>query len=247
MNVFKSIIVWLLGISYMVILFPLTLIIWLFVLPFDRERRIMHRMLVYQGLILSRAIPVWKIKIEGRDNALKGTTYIMISNHQSILDILLLNCLRYRFKWISKIENNKVPVLGWYLCMAGYITVDRGNKESKEEMLEKSYEVLNKGSSIMIFPEGTRSPDRQIGFFKRGAFQLALRANTPILPIIIEGTGDILPKHGLIFNSGQKIRIRVLKPVLPDFFGTDNPDDLAQNFHALMTRALKEIRDGHDT
>lgn len=243
MDVIKSIIVWLLGISYMVILFPVTFIIWLLVLPFDSDRRIMHGLLVYQGLILSHLMPIWKIKIEGRNKALKGTTYIIISNHQSILDILLLNCLRYRFKWISKIENNKVPVLGWYLRMAGYITVDRGNKESKEEMLEKSYQALKKGNSIMIFPEGTRSPDRQIGFFKRGAFQLALQTNTPILTIIIDGTGGILPKHGLIFSTGHKIRIRILDPVLPDYFGTDNPDDLALNFLSFMTLALKELRD----
>ena len=243
MDVLKSIIVWLLGISFMVIMFPVTFIIWLIVLPFDRNRIIMHWLLVYQGLILSRLIPIWKIYIEGREKAVKGTTYVIISNHQSILDILLINCLRYRFKWISKIENNKVLVLGWYLRMADYITVDRGNKESKEEMLEKSYQALKRGNSIMIFPEGTRSLNKQIGFFKRGAFQLAMKADRPILPIIIDGTGGILPKHGLIFNSGHKIRIRVLDPVLPESFDTDNPDGLAQNFNTFMTRALKELRD----
>ena len=111
----------------MVILFPLTFITWLLVLPFDKERSITHWLLVYQGLILSRLIPIWKIDIEGREKAVRGTTYVIISNHQSILDILLLNCLRYKFKWISKIENIKVPVLGLYLRMAGYITVNRDN------------------------------------------------------------------------------------------------------------------------
>ena len=89
--------------------------------------------------------------------------------------------------------------------MADYIIVDRGNEESKIEMLEKSYNCLKKGISIMIFPEGTRSADNEIGFFKRGAFQLALQANVPILPVLIDGTGDILPKHGLIFGSGHHI------------------------------------------
>jgi 1-acyl-sn-glycerol-3-phosphate acyltransferase len=245
MDIIKSLIVWLVGICYMVILFPLTFIIWLLVLPFDRERVVIHWLLVYQGLILSRLIPIWKIKIEGREKVVRGTTYIIISNHQSIIDVLFINCLRYKFKWISKIENIKIPVLGWYLRMAGYITVNRGNEESKVEMLEKSYKCLKRGISIMIFPEGTRSPDKEIGFFKRGAFQLAIQADVPILPVLIDGTGSILPKHGLIFGSGYHINIRVLDPIQPASFATDNPEDLAIKLSSLMTRELKELRARH--
>lgn len=242
MDVFKSLIVWIIGICYMVVLFPMTFIIWLLVLPFDRDRVVIHWLLVYQGMILSRLIPIWKIDVEGREKAVRGTTYVIISNHQSILDILLLNCLRYKFKWISKIENIKVPVLGWYLSMADYITVNRGNEESKAEMLEKSYRCLKRGTSIMIFPEGTRSPDKEIGFFKRGAFQLAIQADVPILPVLIDGTGGILPKHGLIFGGGYQIRIRVLDPVQPASFDNDNPEDLALKLSSLMTSELKELR-----
>jgi 1-acyl-sn-glycerol-3-phosphate acyltransferase len=150
--------------------------------------------------------------------------------------------LRYRFKWISKIENTSVPVLGWYLKMAGYITVDRGNDESKAEMLEKSYQCLKQGISIMIFPEGTRSVNGEIGFYKRGAFQLAIQTGIPILPIIIDGTTDILPKHGLKFGSGYKVKIKVLDPVKPSAFGTDNPDVLAGELNLLMKSELKTLR-----
>ncbi len=173
---------------------------------------------------------------------MKGTTYVIISNHQSILDILLINCLRYKFKWISKIENINLPVLGWYLRMADYIIVDRDNEESKIEMLEKSNNCLKKGISIMIFPEGTRSLNNKIGFFKRGAFQLALQADVPILPVLIDGTGGILPKHGLIFSSEYHIRIRILDPVYPASFGTDNPENLAQQLSLFMTSGLNELR-----
>jgi 1-acyl-sn-glycerol-3-phosphate acyltransferase len=226
----------------MVILFPLTFIIWLLVLPFDRERFVVHWILMYQSLILVKLMPIWKIKIEGREKAVKGTTYVIISNHQSLLDILLINCLRLRFKWISKIENIKLPFLGWYLRMAGYITIDRGNEESKMEMLEKSSGCLKRKISIMLFPEGTRSLNSNIGFFKRGAFQLALEAQVPILPILIDGTGGILPKHGLIFNSGHHIKIRVLDPVMPESFGTDNVDELAARFNSLLVDEMKKLR-----
>jgi 1-acyl-sn-glycerol-3-phosphate acyltransferase len=242
MNILLSIIVWLLGLSFLVIMFPLTFIIWLIVLPFDKKRALIHWLLVYQGVALSFMMPIWRVKTEGNEKVESGVTYIIISNHQSILDILLLSSLKLRFKWISKIENTRLPFIGWYLKMAGYITVDRGNSESKEEMLEKAFRCLKGGTSIMIFPEGTRSPDGQLGFFKRGAFQLALNTNLPVLPVLIDGTGGILPKHGLIFKGGHRIRIKVFDPVFPESFGTINPEDLALKFNKILASALNEMR-----
>jgi 1-acyl-sn-glycerol-3-phosphate acyltransferase len=197
---------------------------------------------MYLSKLLLFLIPIWTIRTEGKAKADKGTTYVIISNHQSLLDILIINSLLYKYKWVSKIENFKVPIIGWYLNMARYITVDRGNEESKTGMLDKSYNCLKNKTSIMIFPEGTRSTESEIGFFKRGAFQLAIQANTPILPILIDGTGGILPKHGMIFGSGHHIRIKVLDQVNPADFGTDNPDILALKFSTIMKSALKELR-----
>lgn len=242
MDVLKSIAVWLVGIVYMLLFFPVTFVIWLLVLPFDKERDIIHWILSWQSRILVWLLPIWKIRIEGREKGLKGTPFVIISNHQSIIDILLINCLRYRFKWISKIENMKLPVLGWYLRMADYIIINRGNKESKEEMMEKSFQYLKDGTSIMMFPEGTRSVDGEIGFFKRGAFQLAINAHVPILPVVLDGSGGVLPKHGLIFTTGHKIMIKVLDPVMPESFNTDDPDILSRNFSNFMIEALKELR-----
>lgn len=242
MDILKSIIVWIVGVGIIVLLFPVTFLVWLLALPFDRKRKAIHFMLIVHGMVLAYAVPIWKITIEGRKKAVKGTTYIIISNHQSILDILLINCLRYRFKWISKIENTKVPFVGWYLRMADYIVVNRGDKDSKEKMLEESYRWLREGISIMLFPEGTRSADNQIGFFKRGAFQLAIAAKVPILPVLIDGTGGVLPKHGLVFGGFHRITIRVLDPVPPEDFGTTDHDQLALKFQTMMTDALKELR-----
>jgi 1-acyl-sn-glycerol-3-phosphate acyltransferase len=198
--------------------------------------------LIYQSLIFVKIMPIWKIRTKGRRKTVKGTPYVLISNHQSILDILLINSLRYRFKWISKIENIKVPILGWYLLMADYIIIDRGNEESKEEMMEKSYQCLKRGTSIMMFPEGTRSVDGEIRFFKSGAFQLAINAKVPILPILIDGSGEVLPKHGLVFTIGHRIKIKVFDPVFPESFSTDDPDVLSLKFSNFMAGALKELR-----
>jgi 1-acyl-sn-glycerol-3-phosphate acyltransferase len=242
MDILKSIVIWLVGVTFIVVFFPITFLVWLLVLPFDKDRTITHWMLTYQAVLISYVVPIWSIRVEGREKAIRGTTYVIISNHQSILDILIINCLRYRFKWISKIENMKRPILGWYLKMADYITVDRGDKESKERMIVESYECLNKEISIMLFPEGTRSPDSQIQLFKRGAFQLAITARKPLLPVLIDGTGGVLPKHGLIFGGFHKITLRVLDPVDPSEFGTSDCDELALKFRTMMSGELEQLR-----
>lgn len=242
MDILRSIIVWLVGAALIVVLFPLTLLAWLLTFPFDRQRKIVHGSLIFQAMFISYAVPIWRIRIEGRKKRVRGTTYVIICNHQSILDILLMNCLRYHYKWISKIENTKVPFVGLYIRMADYIVVDRGNKESKEVMMTEAYKCLKDGTSIMMFPEGTRSTDNNIGFFKRGAFQLALSARKPILPVIIDGTGGVLPKHGFIFGGFHRITIRVLDPVFPESFGTNDCDELAAKFQMMMSEALSDLR-----
>ena len=198
--------------------------------------------MIWHGIILSCIIPFWRIRIEGRDNYDRDKTYVIISNHQSILDILILNCLRYRFRWISKIENTKLPVLGWYLRMAKYITIDRGNPDSKAVMMQKSLDSLRQGISIMIFPEGTRSLNNEMGSFKLGAFQLAIMADKPVLPVIVDGTGNALPRHGMVFTPGHTLRIKVLDPVYPGSFGTADPEELSQKLRTIMVKELASIR-----
>ena len=242
MDTLISICIWLTGFILTIVLFPLSVMLWFITYPFDQERVEFHWWMVFHGIIVTRLIPFRNITIEGRNKASRGTAYVIISNHQSILDIIILNCLRYRFKWISKIENNKVPVIGWYLKMARYITVDRGNKESKAEMLDQAAEDLRKGISIMIFPEGTRSADNEIAPFKLGAFQLALMTDKSILPVVVDGTGNVLPKHGMVFSRRQTLKIKVLDPVHPGSFGTADPEKLAARFRDLLAAELSNMR-----
>jgi 1-acyl-sn-glycerol-3-phosphate acyltransferase len=244
MKIIISFFVWLICLPLAALLFPLSLLVWFITFPFDYERRVMHRWLVWQCLLFAYIVPIWKLKIEGRRKAVKGTSYVIISNHQSTLDVIMIDCLGYSFRWISKIENFRVPLIGWYLRMAKYITVDRGNKESKAEMMDRSVESLKKGISIMIFPEGTRSVDREVGPFKLGAFQLALMTDKPILPVVIDGTGDVLPKHGIILTGGHKVKVRVLDPVHPGSFGTSDPEELSVKFRDLLVDELKKMRNG---
>lgn len=242
MNLVRSITAWLLGITFMVLFFPVTFLVWLMVLPFDKNRSVVHWLLVWQSILISHLLPIWRLKISGRGKPDSKATYVIISNHQSLIDILLINNLGLRFKWVSKIENTRVPILGWYLRMADYLIVDRVDDESKAEMLARGYAHLKNGTSVMIFPEGTRSPDMQTGYFKRGAFELAIRAGVPVLPVVIDGTGSILPKTGYVITNKNDVVMHVLDPVHPESFGTIIPEELAIKFRNLINSELTKIR-----
>jgi 1-acyl-sn-glycerol-3-phosphate acyltransferase len=226
-------------------MFPFTIVLWLVSLPFDKDRRVIHTMINLNSFLIVHLIPLWKIKIEGKEKIDKKRTYIIISNHQSILDILAINTLFLRLKWVSKIENLKVPVLGWYLRMADYIVIDRSNPVSRNLFYGKANEFLKRGISIMMFPEGTRSLDRKIHTFKRGAFKLAIDNNVAILPILIDGTGEILPKKGRQLGDGQIIYLKVLDPILPSDFGTTDHDKLALDVFEMMKGQYEKSRKNH--
>ena len=230
---------------FIVLMFPFTVIVWIVTAPFGSGNLLVHRWLSFQGRVLIRVSPLWKLQVAGRENYVPGGNYVMISNHQSLLDIPVVECLRLDYRWVSKVENFRVPVLGQSMRLAGYISLTRGDKESVIKMMEQSARTLRNGESVFIFPEGTRSPDSQIRRFKSGAFRLALETNTPILPVLIDGTGAVLPRKGFIFSSGHKLKMKILKPIYPAEFVSDDPDRLASAVQSMMQEALEELRQ-HD-
>jgi len=242
MNIIKSLWVWASSIAFVVLGFPIALILWLLSLAFDSRRLMNNRWMVIQGIVITKMSPFWKVKTEGREKIDQNQAYIIIPTHQSMLDIVFFNMLRHRLRWVSKIEVFKMPLVGWEMRMVKYIELVRGNKSSVIRMMEKCVESLQDGISIVIFPEGTRSVTGAVGKFKTGAFQLAVKTDKPLLPVLIDGTGEILPKKGIIFGRRRVVRIRVLDPIFPGQFGTGDPDELAVRVHALMVTAMDEMR-----
>jgi len=243
MNVVKSLWVWLSSIIFILLAFPVALLLWVLALAFDSRRLMNNSWMVFQGIVLTKMSPFWKVVTEGREKIDQNQAYIIVPNHQSMLDIVFFNMLHHRLRWVSKKEIFHVPLVGWEMRMVKYIELVRGNKASVIKMMEKCIESLKEGVSIVIFPEGTRSLTGQIGKFKTGAFQLAVRTDKPLLPVLIDGTGEIMPKKGgIIFRNRRIIRIRVLDPIFPGQFGTGNPDELASRVQALMVDAMDELR-----
>lgn len=219
-------------------LFPLAVLVWAATAPFDRRLAVLHRFTCWWAGLYTRLNPAWPVRIEGREHIRSGMTYMLVANHQSFLDILVLFRLAVHFKWVSKIEMFRIPCIGWNMTLNRYVRLKRGDKQSVAEMMQACEGLLAEGSSIMMFPEGTRSIDGRLKAFKPGAFALALRARVPIVPIIIEGTADALPKSGFVLRGYHPIRVRVLEPIPYEVFANDSVEVLTARIHGLFTREL---------
>ncbi len=195
--------------------YPIALLVRVVTSPFDRRLRILHMFSCFWASTYTWCNPLWRVRIEGKERIDRSTAYVMVSNHQSLLDILVLYRLFVHFKWVSKAENFRIPFVGWNMTLNRYIRIERGRARGNLGMMRSAEAALRGGSPVMIFPEGTRSPDGALGEFKAGAFELSLRSGCPLLPIVIRGTAAALPKRGFIFRGKHAVRVSVLEPVFP--------------------------------
>jgi 1-acyl-sn-glycerol-3-phosphate acyltransferase len=226
-RVFSSLF-WLFMVVSSLLLFPVALLIWAATVLFDRRLVLLHRFTCFWAALYTWLNPVWRVHIEGLERIRRDAAYVMVANHQSLLDILVLFRLFVHFKWVSKIENFRVPAIGWNMSLNRYIKLRRGDRQSVERMMSACERALVEGNSIMMFPEGTRSPDGRLRAFKPGAFTLAQRTRVPLLPIILEGTANALPKRGFVLRGRHAIRIRVL-PEIPYGSFADLPIEALTN------------------
>jgi len=173
-------------------------------------------------------VPAWSVTTAGRDKIRRDATYIVVSNHQSQLDILVAFHLFFPFKWVSKAEVFKLPFIGWNMVLNQYIRLKRGDKESIREMMAACEKALAQGCSVFFFPEGTRSKTGHMKPFKPGAFILAHQMKLPILAVAISGTQKALHKHSLNFHGRHAIRIEVLEEIPYASFAHLSVEDTAE-------------------
>lgn len=214
--------------------FPLTITWWFFVIffsavyyiaglvfvfPFsllfeNKKRRWLHAVAVVWGRSILFANPAWRIQIEGQENIRPGCHYVVAANHQSLLDIfVVLVALPLHFKFMAKKELFSIPFVGWHMASAAYIPIDRSSVESGKSALLMARERLSKGISVLFFPEGTRSQNGEIQAFKAGAFKAAQDEGVEILPVVIEGTGDAIPKKSKMIKKVTRFVLSIGKPV----------------------------------
>ena len=187
-------------------------VISIFVSFFSKTGNAPHRVGIYWAKFILWASGI-KVDVTGISNLDPSRPCLFICNHQSNFDIpVLFAALPAQFRWIAKAELFKIPLFGSAMRGAGYISIERKNRKSAIKSIDAAAEKIKSGVSVMIFPEGTRSPDGSIGEFKKGGFILAMNAEVPIVPIVINGTWPIMPKDSLKITPGN-VCLSILKSI----------------------------------
>jgi 1-acyl-sn-glycerol-3-phosphate acyltransferase len=215
----------------------LGVLLWLVSLPFDRNKALLHAFVCgWCHLLYLRAWPGWRVRVEGRELLPPGPA-ILISNHQSAMDIVTTMGLFHPFKFVAKASLFKVPMVGWLMSLMRYVPVARGQVHAMERMLEDCRGWLRRGVAVLIYPEGTYAPPGQRLPFKRGAFRLAIEERVPVVPVVLEGTTDIIEGDGPWMSPRARVRVRVLPPLPAESLGNDEAA-LAARVRALYFEAL---------
>ena len=154
-----------------------------------------------------------KVKVKGLSKIDPTTSCIYMCNHQSNFDIpVLLAYLKVQFRWLAKAELFRIPLFGFAMRRAGHISIDRTDRQAAFISLKTAVKTIREGASVIIFPEGTRSPDGNISPFKKGGFVMALDSGIPIVPVILHGTRSIMPKKQLRIVPGTVV-VEITEPI----------------------------------
>src|SRR5574341_158384 len=240
MKVAFSLLYWLYALLSLAVLFVGLVVVFVLTAPFDRRRVVIHLYSCAWAYMYVAFHPLWRARFEGRTKIPWNGAAVIVANHLSLVDILVLYGLFRPFKWVAKAELFKIPFVGWNMVLNDYVRIWRGDRESVRRMMTHCRDHLARGSALVIFPEGTRSRDGRMLPFKDGAFRLAADAGCPLIPIAIAGSEVALPKHGLIFRQRATIHVRVLDPLDPKAFPA--ADALKDAARELIAKNVAELR-----
>ena len=204
----------------------------------DRSGNQSHKV----AALWSRLICRWngiKVEVSGKENILVDQPQIFIANHQGYYDIFTLaGYLTVQLRWVSKAVLFRVPFMGWAMRAAGYIPVERNNRKQSYQAFLNTLEAIKEGSSVVIFPEGTRSEDGNIGIFKKGSQLLAQRAKVPMVPVAIIGTRDIIRKGSMLFHPGT-VRIIISPCIALEEKDAKKGDEILQEIRTMICKNFK--------
>lgn len=179
-----------------------------------------------------------KVQVEGLENINPEEAYVFAANHQSQFDIFtILAYLPTQFRWLAKKELFRIPILGGAMKGAGYISIDRSNRKEAFKSIDLAAARVREGTSIVIFPEGTRSLDGKLQSFKKGGFHLAIKSKRPIVPVSISGAFSILPKKGFRVRP-QLVKVYISEPVPTAHITPKNRDWLISEIRRRIQEKL---------
>jgi len=182
-----------------------------------------------------------KIDVNGTENIPFGTPAIYVSNHQSNFDIpIIYSGLPVTFNWLAKKELFQVPLFGHAMKRSGCIPIDRSNRRTTMLSIIAAAQQIKDGASVIIFPEGTRSPDGRLQEFKKGALLIAAKAQVPVVPIAIHGSYQVLPKDRWRIEPG-KLKLDILPPIPTADLKTSDIDNLTEKIHDMIATSLQGV------
>ena len=208
---------------------------------FDRRGYVAHACARAWSWLILKTTGV-RVAVDGLDRVVPGTTYIFVSNHQSIYDTpVIFASLPYQLRIIAKTSLERFPVLGWHLRRGGHLFVDRQHPD-RAGILERWRALVSEGLSLLIFAEGTRSAEGHVGRFKAGSFLLAIQAGLPIVPLAVIGSRQVMPK-GRLRTEPADVRLIVHDPIMPPVIS----DPTIRDAKALADRVRSIVADSVDT
>lgn len=187
------------------------------------------------------------IKVEGREKISKKNSYVFVANHQGPMDIFLIyGFLGRNFKWMMKKSLRKTPLIGYTCERAGHIFVDKSGPKKIQETIEHARETLRGGTSLVVFPEGSRTFTGHMAKFRKGAFQLADEIGLPIVPITIDGSFDVLTRMaGFNFVNYHSMRLVIHDPIYPQKKGAEAIQYAMEKSYEVIMAALPEHHQGY--
>jgi 1-acyl-sn-glycerol-3-phosphate acyltransferase len=236
-----SIWAWLVMGTMVILWLPLMAIVRVVTAPFDRGRYWTGYLFRKLPVIHQKLNPLWSFSTSGAIPNDPRKPFVVVSNHESFVDILLICHLPFEMKWLSKVENFRIPVMGWLMMLAGDVRLTRGEVGSAADAMRQCADRLEKKVSVLIFPEGTRSKTGELGKFKNGAFRLAIDTGCDILPVVVSGCRDALPPKDWRFGV-SRAEVRVLEPISVAGLTMDDLYTLRDRTRDAIGAEVKKLR-----
>jgi len=192
-----------------------------------------HRVASFWAWLILKTCGV-RVDVEGREKIVPGRTYVLASNHQSLFDTpIVFAYLPLSFRILYKKSLNRIPFLGWHLFLSGHVGVERENPTRARASLDHAAERIRSGTSVVVFPEGTRSYDGVMRAFRKGSFRLALKAGTPVVPVTISGSHRVM-KRGKVTVYPGKVSLRIGEPISVEGLSEGDAADLSERVRDVV-------------
>lgn len=237
-----SVIFWLLVVFYSITITLASRLVALFIIGKTRKELFYERMSKLWGSLIFNASLV-RVDLSGLENIPRDTNVIFAPNHQSYIDIfILLKYLPFRYKFIIMRKLFKVPFIGTHITRSGFLSLDRKDRKNSVKMIHRIVDLLNKGNSFLIFPEGKLTKDGTVGEFGRGVSIIVQRAGKPVVPISIAGTFQVMPK-GEWKLSPRRVKVKIGKPVNFDKHHGDLDKETSEEVGKRLRSIVVRLKD----